>query len=110
MRSHPHLHLRQRISGSLEPYPARTAWKRLLDKSLYVVGIVGPIMTIPQIALIYSTHDAAGVAPLTWLSWALLDIPWILYGVVHREWQIVITYVLWFTANMLVVVGALLYG
>ena len=106
---HLHLHLRKRISKGLEPYPARSSWKRVLDKVIYAVGIIGPIMSIPQILLIYMTRDATGVAPLTWLSWAILNIPWILYGLAHKERPIVITYCLWFLCNMLVFIGAVLY-
>ena len=110
MRGIHHLHLRKRLSRALEPYPARTFWKRLLDKTVYVVGVIGPVMTIPQIVLIYVGRDASGIAPISWLAWALLDIPWIIYGLVHREFPIVITYTLWFVCNMLVFIGALLYG
>ena len=104
-----HLHLRKRISRALEPYPARSRWKRLLDRAVYMAGIVGPIMTIPQIALIYIGRDAAGVSPISWLAWMLLDIPWILYGLAHKERPIVTTYSLWLFCNGLVFIGALLY-
>lgn len=105
-----HLHLRKRITKSLEPYPARSSWKRALDTMVYGVGIVGPLMTIPQILLIYTSQDASGVAVLTWIAWATLDIPWILYGFVHRERPIVITYTLWLVMNLTVATGAILYG
>lgn len=109
MKLHPHLHLRKRVSAGLEPYPARSAWKRALDKSVYAAGVIGPIMTIPQIALIYIGQDATGVSPVSWFMWGLLDIPWILYGVAHRERPIVMTYTLWLVCNAVVFVGAILY-
>ena len=83
---------------------------RFLDHLVLVVGVVGPAATIPQILKIYITHQATGVAALSWGTWALLDIPWILYGLAHRERPIAITYTLWFTANVLVFVGVLMYG
>lgn len=98
------------MSRALEPYPARSAWKRLLDKAVYAAGVIGPVMTIPQIALIYIGQDATGVSPISWLAWALLDIPWILYGLAHKERPIVMTYSLWLVCNLLVFVGAILYG
>lgn len=104
-----HLHLRKRVTKNLEPYPARSAWKRLLDKAVYAVGIIGPIMTIPQIALIYGGRDATGVAPESWLVWGILDIPWIVYGFVHKERPIIMTYSLWLVCNLVVFVGAVLY-
>ena len=105
-----HLHIRKRLSKSLEPYPARSGWKRLLDKAVYGVGILGPVMTIPQIALIYVGRDATGVAPESWFMWAIFDIPWILYGFAHKERPIVVTYTLWMLANLAVGIGAILYG
>ncbi len=105
-----HIHLRKRVSKSLEPYPARTPWKRLLDKVIYLVGILGPAMTLPQVILIYVGQDASGVSPITWFGWAIFDIPWILYGMAHRERPITVTYSLWFATNLIVAVGALIYG
>ena len=66
-------------------------------------------MTIPQIVVIYVGQDATGIAPISWLTWALLDIPWILYGLAHSERPIVITYTLWLVCNGLVFAGALIY-
>ena len=109
VKLHPHLHLRKRTSKGLEPYPARSSWKRFLDTMVYGIGIIGPVMTIPQILLIYVGRNATGVAPESWLMWALFDIPWIVYGFVHRERPIVMTYTLWFICNAVVFVGALLY-
>ena len=105
-----HLHLRKRQGNDYEPYPARGFWLRFLDHLVLVVGIIGPVATIPQILKIYLTQNAAGVSALSWGTWALLDIPWILYGLAHRERPIAITYILWCTANTLVFVGVLLYG
>ena len=107
---HHHLHLRKRISKGLEPFPARTAWLRLLDRAIYAVGIVGPLATLPQIYKIYSTQDATGVAPLSWGIYALFDIPWIFYGLAHKEKPIVLTYSLWLFFNALVSAGAVVYG
>ncbi len=77
---------------------------------VYTGGIVGPLFTIPQIWQIYSTQSAGDIAPLSWLMWTIFDIPWILYGIVHREPPIVVTYTLWAVFNLLVFVGALLYS
>lgn len=105
-----HLHLRKRLSDDLEPIPARTFAKRLLDRTVLLVGIVGPLTTIPQIIKLFTLHSAEGVSTLTWALPMLLDIPWIIYGIVHREPPIIVTYTLWFVMNGIVVTGALLYG
>ncbi|MDO8576381.1 MAG: PQ-loop domain-containing transporter [bacterium] len=105
-----HLHIRKRISQSLEPYPARSPWMRLLDKAIFGAGVIGPIFSIPQIVLIYSSQDATGISAVSWFGWAALDIVWILYGLVHKEPPIVMTYTFWFIINLTVAFGAILYG
>ena len=67
-------------------------------------------MSIPQIWLIYVGQDATGVSPISWFAWALFNVPWILYGLVHREPPIITTYTLWFFCNTLIGFGAILYG
>lgn len=66
-------------------------------------------MTFPQVWEIYTTHNASGVSVITWGAYTVLIIPWILYGVVHREKAIVINSVLWLFFNLLVLYGALVY-
>src|SRR3989344_4098122 len=110
MDGHRHLHARKRMSKSLEPYPARTPWKRMLDRAVLGVGILGPIMSVPQIALIYIGRDAAGGSPGSLLAGGVFDMPWIVYGLVHREPPIVVTYALWLACNLLIFAGAILYG
>ncbi len=105
-----HLHLRKRITKNLEPYPARSAWKRLLDKLIFIAGVVGPILSIPQVILIYSNKDASDISAVSWFGWAALNIVWILYGLAHREPPIVMTYSFWFIVNLTIAFGAVLYG
>lgn len=105
-----HPHLRKRISKALEPYPARTLWKRALDRVVFAVGIIGPVITIPQILLIYVGKNAAGVSAVSYFGLAILNVPWILYGLVHRERPIVVAYSLWFFVNLIIATGAVLYG
>ena len=105
-----HLHLRKRITKNLEPYPARTPWKRLLDRVVLAAGIVGPALSLPQIILIYSNKDATDISAVSWFGWAALNIVWILYGLVHKELPIAVTYSLWFIINLTVAFGAVLYG
>lgn len=100
-----HLHIRKR-----EPYPARTMGKRLLDDAVFAAGVIGPLSTIPQVLKIYLLQNATGVSAFSWGVWAILDLPWVLYGIVHKERPITITYIMWFLANTAVFIGAIIYG
>lgn len=105
-----HLHLRKRITKNLEPYPARTPWKRLLDRVVLAAGVIGPALSLPQIIIIYTNKDASDISAVSWFGWAGLNIVWILYGIAHREPPIVMTYLFWFVINLTVAFGAVLYG
>ena len=83
---------------------------RMLDRVIYAVGVIGPLFTIPQLVKIYYLQDASGVSALSWGAYALSDIPWILYGMAHREGPITFTYSLWLVFNTLVFVGTIIYS
>jgi len=91
-------------------YPHPKFWGRVLDKMLMIIAVLGPLATLPQIIEIFSSHNAGEVSLVSWCTYTIFDIPWIIYGVVHKERPIVIAYTLWFLVNGLVTVGVLLYS
>ena len=105
-----HAHVRKRLYVNLEPFPHPDFLKRFLDRIIYVVGFLGPAFTIPQVYDIYAFRDATSVSVLSWSAFALLDVVWIVYGIVHKERVITFTYTLWLIANMAVAIGAMVYG
>jgi uncharacterized protein with PQ loop repeat len=104
-----HLHRRKRVHQNLERFPHENKWINRLDRFLLIVAVVGPVMSIPQIYKIYSTKTAAGVSGLSFGLFAVFNIPWIIYGIVHKEKPIVIAYILWFISNTAIVAGTFLY-
>ncbi|MDB5188106.1 MAG: hypothetical protein JWO50_626 [Candidatus Kaiserbacteria bacterium] len=101
-----HIHKRKR-SGL---YPARQWNMRLLDRVVYVAGIIGPLSTIPQIYKIFAFHNASGVSISTWAICAVLDIPWIFYAIAHKSRPLFVCYMLWLICNTIIAVGAILYS
>jgi uncharacterized protein with PQ loop repeat len=87
----------------------KTSYKVLLDKITFVAGIIGPFTVLPQIYSIFTTKSATGVSLLTWALIFIVTFPWILYGIAHKEKSIIVSFILWEVANLLVVIGVLLY-
>jgi uncharacterized protein with PQ loop repeat len=85
-------------------------WMRVLNRATLAAGIIGPLTDIPQILKILSTQNATGVSALAWGATAILDIPFLIYGIVHKDKAISITYTLWLIGNILVVVTTLIYS
>jgi uncharacterized protein with PQ loop repeat len=67
-------------------------------------------MTLPQIIKVYTIQNVAGLSFLTWLMYSIMDIPWIVYGIVHKEKPIVVAYVGWLLVNSIVAIGILIYS
>ncbi|OGC86804.1 hypothetical protein A3D70_00040 [Candidatus Adlerbacteria bacterium RIFCSPHIGHO2_02_FULL_54_18] len=105
-----HLYTRKRVSKKLEPYPSRSALKRLLDRIMYAVAVVAPLALVPQTVQLYTLKNADGLALSTWAILTAVNCMWALYGLVHREMPIIITNVALIVLNCSIVVGILLYS
>ncbi|HUC96023.1 MAG TPA: PQ-loop domain-containing transporter [Candidatus Saccharimonadia bacterium] len=88
----------------------KTKYIVFLDKLTFIVGIVGPLTVIPQIYSIFSTQNASGVSLTTWVLITIATFPWILYGIAHKEINIIVSFILWEFVNVGVIVGVLMYG
>lgn len=110
LNGYHHFHRRKRIHLKHEKYPHPNKWKRLIDKVIYVVGIGAPLMTIPQLTKIWIEKNASGVSVISWASYLIAAIVWLIYGIAHKEKPIILAYSLWIIFEILIVVGTLMYG
>jgi len=105
-----HIHHRQRVHQNLDKFPHDNKWVNRLDQLLLIVAFVAPATSIPQIVKIFRTQNATGVSALSFGMFAFFNIPWIIYGIVHREKPIIVMYILWLISNSLVLTGTLMYS
>jgi len=105
-----HIHLRKRFANNFEQYPHPNKIKRLVDRLIYVAGVLGPLISLPQIIEIWYRHNAAGISILSWTGYSFLSIIWLAYGIIHKEKPIIYSHVIWLCSNILVTIGAILYG
>jgi uncharacterized protein with PQ loop repeat len=105
-----HIHNRKISNSSLRKYPSKNKYIKFLDKIILAIAVIGPALTIPQIFRIFYYQNATGVSIITWSLYVLFDIPWIVYGVIHKEKPIIIAYAFWVLTGLIVVLGILMYG
>lgn len=84
--------------------------KRALGYGIYVVAALEPLSVLPQIFAIFSHHNASNVAILTWISFVVFDAIWLWYGWESNQKPLIIFSALFTLLEIVVVVGALLYG
>ena len=82
---------------------------KTIDHLMSVAAIIHPMTAIPQVYQIYSTQDVSGVSLWTWLGFMTLGLIFLAYGLVHKIKPFIVTQVLWFIVDFLVVIGILLY-
>src|SRR5207247_1990662 len=82
------------LSDTAEPPLAHGPGLRFLDGVAFVNGFVGPLTSLPQLHMIITTHQTAGVSLLTWWLFVASAALWLVYSVVHRAWPVMISAVL----------------
>lgn len=80
----------------------------MLDKSMLAIGLIAPIMTVPQLVDVVVHHSVHGVSITTWGAYAIVSSLWALYGVIHKDKPILITNILLFLFDTTIVLGVLL--
>ncbi len=66
-----------------------------IDVLALVVGIIQPLTTLPQIYLVYSSHDASQVSLFTWTGYNIASIILLIYGLKHKLTPIIWAQILW---------------
>ena len=112
--AHNHIHLRKRARWKqsdvdLEPYPHHDTKVQRLDHFMMLLVGLTPLTHIPQLIKIYSEKTAA-LSLVTWGLYFALCIPWLVYGIIHRERLITYTYVFNSLMYCGIIAGILAYG
>ncbi len=105
-----HPHRRKRIHQKHEPYPHTNKLKRAIDRIIYAIIFIGPIMTIPQVTNIWIDHNAGGVSAISWFTYLIVACFWLFYGSLHKEKPIIVSATIWIFLDILIVIGTLIYG
>src|SRR3989338_160779 len=99
-----HLNKRKRVHEKLEPYPHPDKLKRFMDQLVYFVGVLGIVMTIPQITNIWVEKNASGVSAISWSAYLVTAVVWTAYGVLHGEKPIIITSAVWIFLDLMIII------
>jgi uncharacterized protein with PQ loop repeat len=105
-----HIHRRKREHVKRQQYPHPNKYVRFLDKVCLVFSVLMPLTAVPQIWKIFAERNAQGLSLLMWVLCAIGAIPFLIYGIVHKEKQLIILNALWFIMEVIVVSGILVYG
>ncbi len=97
------LHNKYRSAG------AKTKLQKWIDSLAYIGGVLIPVMTIPQLLKIIQTKSAASLSLVSWVSYLIGTLFWLIYGVSRKEKIIIVTYTLSVVIYGLVVIAIIAY-
>jgi uncharacterized protein with PQ loop repeat len=80
-----------------------------IDKVVLTLAFIAPLVELPQLIEIYWKKAAEDVSLFTWSFFVIFGIPWLIYGIVHKEKPIIILYSLWIIIDLMIVAGILMY-
>jgi uncharacterized protein with PQ loop repeat len=81
-----------------------------VDQMMSAASIIHPLTAAPQVYKIYSTQVVDGISILTWLGFMTLGLIFLAYGILHRIKPFIVTQILWFIVDLLVVIGVIIYS
>ena len=79
-----------------------------MDRLTYAVGLLLPVMTLPQAYDVWASHDVGGVSVLTWSLYAGVSLIFVMFGFRHKERLLVVTYLPMFVVELVIIMGLLI--
>lgn len=106
-----HRHMHKYVKNQkLHDYLHTKSYVRNLDKMVLFVGILSPVMTIPQVWQIWTSKKVEGLNLLTWLAWLVFTLFWLAYGLAHKDKAITWNNFLWLLIHVFVIAGIIVYS
>lgn len=82
---------------------------RFMDSIIYVGGVLGVIIFIPQLIDIWTKPSIDGVSLVSWLGMGIASTFWLFYGIVHKAKPIIFANLLAASIQLLIIAGILIH-
>lgn len=83
--------------------------KSFIDIFVYIVAFIGPIMTLPQLKIIWVDQQVEGLSLWSWGTYFLLSLFWFYYGISRKDKAIIFSQILWLLLYASVIIGIILF-
>jgi uncharacterized protein with PQ loop repeat len=80
-----------------------------IDTLALFVGIIQPVVTLPQIYLVYSTQDASDVSLFMWAGFNVASVILLMYGLRHKLKPIIFAQILWLLVQTPMVLSVFIF-
>jgi|SRR3989344_2943787 len=105
-----HYQQRKENERQVQVLPPRNKFSLFIDRIIYPVGLLGPVMTLPQLFEVWIHKSAGELSLITWGGWLILSLIWLTYGLIHKSRPIIISNILWVLIEFGVTLAILIYS
>lgn len=84
--------------------------KLFFDKNIYILSLLGPLFTVPQVIRIWSRQSASDISIFTWTGYLFIALLWLKYALIHKDKNVLLSSILWMVMYLLILAGKVLYG
>lgn len=84
--------------------------KRIISRVCSVFAVLMPLTTLPQIYLLFSSQNAAGLSLAMWILYSVGCIPFLLFGYIYKHKQLIILNILWLVVQIIMIIGIVMYS
>lgn len=81
----------------------------VFDDGMYIVALATPLLTVPQLLVVWTERQTAGVSLLTWVAYTVASGIWLVYGLVQHQKPIIIAQASIFVIDLGVVLGVCIF-
>jgi uncharacterized protein with PQ loop repeat len=81
-----------------------------VDKAIYIVGIGGVFVFLPQLLKVWDSKNVAGLSLVSWVGMAIGSLIWVAYGLIHKQKPIIFINISLAIMQGLIVLGIILYS
>ena len=75
-----------------------------VDKTMMMIGFLGPLATFIQIFTIIVQRDAGGISLVSWLIYLFVNVAWFLYGFLHKSKPLIIVDAIGIITNIIIII------
>ncbi len=83
--------------------------RSMYSRSMFLIAFVAPVLTVPQLWLVWINRQTAGVSQITWGAYTIASGCWLIYGIIQKQKPLILAQLMLFILDFLVVLGVYLF-
>ena len=80
-----------------------------IDTLALIVNIIQPLATLPQIFLVFNSHDVSQVSLIMWSCYNISSVILLIYGLKHKLLPIICAQILWLVVQTAMMIAVFLF-